>query len=172
PAPGETVREGDKVTLEVSRGNLQPVPNVVGQDADVAEGILRNADFEVSRQDADPPSDPDQIGEVASQDPSGGDAPRGSTVTIFVYPEPPDLQVGQPSVSDQTVTLSWDNGIFGDVTIVWGDGSTSTGDANGQLTHDYAVPAGSTQEFTIVVTAIDHPDRSQTVTVTVSGPDA
>src|SRR5690606_26839186 len=36
PAPGETVREGDKVTLEVSRGNLQPVPNVVGQDADVA----------------------------------------------------------------------------------------------------------------------------------------
>src|SRR5690606_3368026 len=98
PAPGDTVREGDEITLEVSRGNLQAVPSVVGEDADVAEGILRNAGFQVSRQNADPPTDPDDIGKVASQSPSGGTAPRGSTVTIYVYPEPPDLQVGTPSV--------------------------------------------------------------------------
>lgn len=172
PAPGETVKEGDEITLEVSEGNLVAVPNVVGQDASVAEGILSNSGFSVTRRDADPPTDPSDVGKVARQDPADGHAPRGSTVTIFVYPAPPDLQVGTPTVTDQTVTMTWDNGIFGDVSIDWGDGNVSTGDASGQLTHQYNVPPGTTQEFTIVITAIDHPGRSQSVTVPVSGPEA
>ncbi len=68
--------------------------------------------------------------------------------------------------------MTWDNGIFGDVSIDWGDGNVSTGDASGQLTHQYNVPPGTTQEFTIVITAIDHPGQSQSVTVPVSGPEA
>jgi serine/threonine-protein kinase len=93
PEAGQLVDEGSTVTLYVSNGKLEEVPDVVGLSQGEAEGELRSAGFRASvrTQEVD---EPDRDGTVVSQTPSGGrERTRGATVTItvgtFTAPEPP-----------------------------------------------------------------------------------
>jgi len=93
PAGGQSVDEGSTVTLFVSNGKLQEVPDVVGLSQGEAEGELRSAGFtaNVRTQSVD---SPDRDGTVVSQTPSAGrERTRGASVTItvgtFTEPAPP-----------------------------------------------------------------------------------
>jgi beta-lactam-binding protein with PASTA domain/tRNA A-37 threonylcarbamoyl transferase component Bud32 len=90
PPAGTPVGRGTSVDLVVSSGVAQvSVPNVVGQPQGVAQANLAQAGFKVSvvNQTA---TNPNQIGSVISQNPSGNtNAPAGSTVTITVGVPPP-----------------------------------------------------------------------------------
>jgi eukaryotic-like serine/threonine-protein kinase len=82
PAPPATAAPGSTVTLTVSGGAVN-VPSVIGDSQQTATSVLTTAGFQVS---AKPGSGPSQYanGQVFSQDPSSGTAPKGSTVVIFV----------------------------------------------------------------------------------------
>jgi serine/threonine-protein kinase len=94
PGQGTEVDEGTRVTLTVSKGTDEvPVPNVRGDDEAEAVQTLEAAGFEVSVRDQ--PGPPEDEGIVVRQQPSGGRAKEGSTVTIYVgvaeeEEEPPD----------------------------------------------------------------------------------
>jgi beta-lactam-binding protein with PASTA domain len=84
PSAGQEVDEGSSVTLFVSNGRLEEVPDVVGLDQDEAEADLGDAGFRVSVR-AREVEEPDREGRVLSQTPSGGREQRkGSTVVITV----------------------------------------------------------------------------------------
>jgi serine/threonine-protein kinase len=92
PAGGLRVDEGATITLFVSDGKLQEVPDVTGLDQADAESELRSAGFRanVATKEVE---EPDRDGTVLSQTPSGGkERQRGATVTITVgmltTPEP------------------------------------------------------------------------------------
>jgi beta-lactam-binding protein with PASTA domain/tRNA A-37 threonylcarbamoyl transferase component Bud32 len=107
PAPNEKVPKGSPVDLVVSRGVEQvAVPNVIGKDQATATAELHQAGFEVDPQTQN--SDQPQ-GVVIDQQPNGGQAPKGSTVTIVVSAGPQLVTV--PGVIGQdeataTATLS------------------------------------------------------------------
>jgi serine/threonine-protein kinase len=173
PGEGEQVEVGSQVTLFVSAGNIVRVPDVVGRTAAEATGALEQAGFQVVEEPStEPPESPEDVGRVAAQDPvADTELRRDSTVTIFVYQDGPPLEVSEPQVGpDQvTVTIAWDNSIYGGVTIDWGDGQppeTFT-EATGQASHEYQVGPGQVTEFTVTVTATEHPDRTQSVTVPI-----
>lgn len=78
---GGTLYRGDAVTLVVSKGPvLVDVPNVVGQQVDRARTLLEGAGFKVNIERALG----GYFGTVRLQDPAGGKAPKGSTVTITI----------------------------------------------------------------------------------------
>jgi serine/threonine-protein kinase len=84
---GETVEKGATIKVSVSRGNLRRVPNVVGQDQDDAERILRDAGFIPQVRQGAPSAE--NAGEVIDQDPNGDEeAKRNSQVRIVVAQEP------------------------------------------------------------------------------------
>lgn len=164
PPAGKKLHEGDTVTIRVSKGNLVEVPSVVGQTETQATATLQANGFEVDPRKADSkPEEPGQIGTIAAQNPEGGQAERGSTVVIFVYPDGEDLVVGDPVVAGDTVTLEWNNDIYGNVEITWGDGQGEPGDPAGQASHQYLVSG----EYDITVQSVEHPFRTGTVTVTI-----
>jgi serine/threonine-protein kinase len=88
PKPGASAKRGDRVRINVSLGPTakpqRAVPDVTSDDETSAIQRLRAAGFTaetVDRETADGSAD----GVVLSQDPGGGtQAPRGSTVTIYV----------------------------------------------------------------------------------------
>ena len=83
PDADRVIRRGDTVTLTVSTGpRLVKVPYVVGWSADEARGELEDAGFAVAIATAPVPSN--QVGDVVAENPAGGQAPEGSTVTITV----------------------------------------------------------------------------------------
>jgi len=83
PQEGNNVPANTLVTLFVSTGQAPvAVPNVVGQPQDQAESTLQGKGFHVSVK-SDPTSSL-PAGQVISQNPSGGTAPPGSSVTITV----------------------------------------------------------------------------------------
>ncbi|MBV8258695.1 MAG: Stk1 family PASTA domain-containing Ser/Thr kinase [Actinobacteria bacterium] len=83
-SPGSTAPQGGTITIEVSNGPPQvSVPSVVGEDQGTATSDLQGAGFKVSSQ-TQQVTDPAQDGVVVSQNPSGGQAAKGSTVTIVV----------------------------------------------------------------------------------------
>jgi eukaryotic-like serine/threonine-protein kinase len=83
PAEGNNVAHNTLVTLYVSTGAAPvSVPNVVGQPESQAESTLQGKGFQVKVQSA--PTSTQAAGTVVSQNPSGGTAPPGSTVTITV----------------------------------------------------------------------------------------
>jgi beta-lactam-binding protein with PASTA domain len=95
PAEGTEVDEGTRVTISVSKGTDEvPVPNVEGDDEDEARNTLEAAGFKVVVREQ--PGPPEDEGTVVRQQPSGGRAREGSTVTIWIgVPEeeeepPPD----------------------------------------------------------------------------------
>jgi beta-lactam-binding protein with PASTA domain len=94
---GQQVDPGTTITVKVSKGDLLPVPNVVGKNQDVASGILSSNGFNVSIEIVQEQGTP---GTVVRQNPSGkSKASRGSKVTIFVIdpnPTPSDSQSPSP----------------------------------------------------------------------------
>jgi serine/threonine-protein kinase len=94
PSEGTEVDEGTRVTISVSEGTDEvAVPNVEGDDEAEAVQTLEAAGFEVRV--LDEPGPPEDEGIVVRQQPSGGRAKDGSTVTIYVgvaeeEEEPPD----------------------------------------------------------------------------------
>jgi eukaryotic-like serine/threonine-protein kinase len=90
PDPGIQADRGSTVQITISTGpDIVPVPTVTGMEADEARATLEQAGFRV-RGAAQDTSDPDEVGIVLDQDPPGEtEAPRGSTVTIFVGREAP-----------------------------------------------------------------------------------
>jgi eukaryotic-like serine/threonine-protein kinase len=79
PAAGAMLLPGQKVTLVLSKGPvLVPVPNVVGQKWADAKTQLEQAGFKVRKLSLFG----GLFGTVRFQSPSGGTAPKGSTVTV------------------------------------------------------------------------------------------
>ncbi|BCL14931.1 Stk1 family PASTA domain-containing Ser/Thr kinase [Micromonospora sagamiensis] len=105
PASGKSVPEGSKVVVEVSRGNVRQVPDVVGESEEDAKEELREAGYEVKvRKGDEVPKD--QAGRVTYQTPKGGSSlARGQTVTITVsQPAPEPDPSGTPPTDGTTPT--------------------------------------------------------------------
>jgi serine/threonine-protein kinase len=84
PGTDQTVVRGDTITLTVSSGPKQVnVPAVVGWDRDDAIGEIEDRGFAVNVLTATASSGGD-VGTVVAQDPPGGRATEGSTITITV----------------------------------------------------------------------------------------
>ena len=88
PSAGTSAERGASVTITVSTGPPPEeaevsVPSVTGDSAAAAAAALRAAGFSVSAQERET-EDESEDGKVISQSPAGGDAKRGSTVTIVV----------------------------------------------------------------------------------------
>jgi len=85
PDPNVEALKGSTVTIVISEGpESATVPNVTGQDRDVAVAELQEAGFEVVERSQDV-TDPVQGGKVIDQNPAGGVRTEpGSTVTIVV----------------------------------------------------------------------------------------
>ncbi|KQS59757.1 penicillin-binding protein [Geodermatophilus sp. Leaf369] len=99
PVPGTELRRGDTVTLTVSEGAATAdVPDLVGMDADDAQGALEDLDFDVVRVDGR--SNDVAAGLVMDVSPTGNQ-PYGSTVTLTVSQGP--VQVTVPDVGGQTL---------------------------------------------------------------------
>ncbi|MFD1212159.1 PASTA domain-containing protein, partial [Arthrobacter sp. GCM10027362] len=85
PSEG-TVVPGDTVTLTLSLGpRMVEVPDVVGQRISKARQILENLGFDVEVRNFFFGEDENEDATVRSQDPKGGTAPEGSTVTLRVF---------------------------------------------------------------------------------------
>ena len=83
PAEGNNVPANTLVTLFVSKGQAPvAVPNVVGQPQDQAAATLQSKGFKVDTKTDATSSSP--AGQVISQNPSGGTAAPGATITITV----------------------------------------------------------------------------------------
>jgi serine/threonine-protein kinase len=159
PEAGTVVDKGDTIDVNVSAGNIREVPDVGGLDRAIAIDRLEQSGFTVDQQAAgEPPGSPEDVGTVESQDPApGSERPVPSKVTIFIYGEGDPLSVPVPTVDADEVTITWDNGIYGGVTIDWGDGAEDTFNAaEGSESHTYAAPG----PVTITVTATEFNDRS------------
>jgi eukaryotic-like serine/threonine-protein kinase len=101
---GKEVPVGQKVAVEISKGNVLEVPNVVDKTEEAAREILENRGFKVKTVDGD--TSADKAGRVQSQDPvAGKQGARGDTVTIFVYQDEPE-QSPTPESPTPTVTGS------------------------------------------------------------------
>ncbi len=84
PSAGTRVAPDQTITIQISRGNQNQVPNVVGQRVDSAISTLQEAGMSPSIRQVDV-SDSSQNGVVLQQSPSGGsEASSGQTVTLTV----------------------------------------------------------------------------------------
>jgi eukaryotic-like serine/threonine-protein kinase len=100
PAAGEEVRRDTAIALVVSKGpEPVDVPVVTGRNVTEATQVLQQAGFRVTTRTA--ASDKVARDLVISQKPSGGSAPRGSTVELTVSTGPPLVTV--PDVRDKQV---------------------------------------------------------------------
>ena len=91
PGAGTKAAKGATIAIVVAKKQATTkVPNTVGEDEASAISDIQSAGFTVSV-DRVNVSDESQDGTVVSQNPSGGSAPSGSTVTIGVgrYQPPP-----------------------------------------------------------------------------------
>jgi serine/threonine-protein kinase len=103
PLAGSQVNPGTSVTLYYSSGGVT-VPDVVSQPAATAEQILSQAGFKVVPRTL-PGGAGSTPGNVFSQNPSGGTAPSGSTVTIYIAAQPtPTPTPSSPSPTPSTST--------------------------------------------------------------------
>jgi serine/threonine-protein kinase len=93
PKAGTSVSKGADITIYVSGGAAQ-VPSVIGDPVATAQQILSGAGFNVVTKTVQGPSG-STPGNVFEQNPSGGTAPTGSNVTIFVAAQ----QTSSPSPS-------------------------------------------------------------------------
>jgi beta-lactam-binding protein with PASTA domain/predicted Ser/Thr protein kinase len=98
---GDQVAPGTSITVKISKGDLVPVPSVVGKNQSDAEAILTGAGFNPSVETADGTGTP---GTVASQSPKGkSSAPKNAIVKIFVYGDNTTPSSAPPS-ADPTTT--------------------------------------------------------------------
>ena len=152
PQAGQTVDEGTRVTLRVSRGvETAVVPDILDQSEDSARQELGGAGFEVQVNEA--PSDDTEAGLVFAQDPNPGvEAPVGSTVTITVSTGPEQVEVPDVEGEDE------------------GDAEQILGDAGFQV-EVQEVPGPPPQDGTVVDQDPDggtQADQGSTVTIFVA----
>ncbi|MFI6267529.1 Stk1 family PASTA domain-containing Ser/Thr kinase [Micromonospora zamorensis] len=109
PPSGTTVAQDSTVVVEVSRGNVNKVPNVVNSTRDEAARELREAGYRVEFRNGDEvPAD--QAGRVQKQSPNAGtELARDKTVTIeisipekVVDPTPSVTPSGTPTATPTT----------------------------------------------------------------------
>jgi eukaryotic-like serine/threonine-protein kinase len=104
PNQGKVVPLGQKVVVEISKGNLLDVPNVVGRSQEVATALLKNQGFDVDVVEGD--TSADKAGQVQSQTPEGGkQLAKGETVRIVVY-QPDDVASPTPESPTPTPTVT------------------------------------------------------------------
>jgi serine/threonine-protein kinase len=104
PDQGQRVDKGSVVALTVSSGPPSVgVPNVTDRTFADAKSELETAGFKVTRKDQDSSDKPADT--VLSQDPpGGGNAPKGSTVTLTVATGPQEVAV--PDMTGETVATA------------------------------------------------------------------
>ncbi|WP_319460641.1 Stk1 family PASTA domain-containing Ser/Thr kinase [Micromonospora sp. RTP1Z1] len=100
PKEGSQVAPSSTVKVEVSRGNVNEVPNVRGYTKDLAIQRLKDSGYDVKVRDGvEVPAN--QAGKVSGQNPKPGTKlPRGKTVTIEVdipEPTPTETPSGTPT---------------------------------------------------------------------------
>jgi serine/threonine-protein kinase len=102
PPAGEEVDSGSRVTLFVSNGKLEKVPDVVGLDAGEAKSDIEDVGFKTVVRTRSV-TRPDRDGRVLSQTPTGGREQRkGGTVIITVGMSAPAPQQSPPPAGDGT----------------------------------------------------------------------
>jgi eukaryotic-like serine/threonine-protein kinase len=101
PPEGQQVDKGSEVALVVSTGPEQvDLPDETGKSFDEASSELEAAGFKVTRKDQE--TTDEDPGTVLSQSPNGGgQAPKGSTVTLTVAKEPSQIDVPDVTGEDQ-----------------------------------------------------------------------
>ncbi|GAB3438265.1 Stk1 family PASTA domain-containing Ser/Thr kinase [Actinophytocola sediminis] len=100
PAPGQPVDRGSQVTLTIGKEQeTETVPDLTGQDVETARQNLENFGFEVAIEEV---SSDQPAGTVVGQDPSGGEAAPGSTVTLKVSKGDQDEKITMPSLDGLT----------------------------------------------------------------------
>ncbi|WP_328377867.1 Stk1 family PASTA domain-containing Ser/Thr kinase [Streptomyces sp. NBC_00440] len=82
PKGNTTAQKGSEVTIKIAKSTKIPVPDVKGRTFEDASKQLTDAGFQVSRA-ADQESE-QPVGTVISQDPGGGEAAKGATITLTV----------------------------------------------------------------------------------------
>jgi serine/threonine-protein kinase len=152
PAPAQA-QQGATIAIQVSTGPEQlAVVDVTGKTEDEARTALENAGFKVAVQrKEDASADP---GTVLAQNPTGGQAARGSTVTLTVAIQPKQIAVPDVvgrSQNNATKTLS---GRGFEVTVE--EVTVDTPDQDG-LVQKQDPPAAADKKV----------DRGSTVTITV-----
>jgi eukaryotic-like serine/threonine-protein kinase len=91
PKAGAQAAKGSAITLTVAKEPAEiDVPDVTGEDQGAAIARLSSAGFKIERQEKDVDS-PEGDGVVIEQDPAGGKAEKGTTVTIVVGKFNPNL---------------------------------------------------------------------------------
>jgi eukaryotic-like serine/threonine-protein kinase len=96
---GKQVDPGTTITVTISRGNLVPVPNVLGKTQEEAIAALQAVGLNANVKQGDPSPNP---GVVQSQDPGEGKKlATGKSVTIVItQPEPNPSDSGTPGPGD------------------------------------------------------------------------
>jgi serine/threonine-protein kinase len=95
PPAGTSVPENTIITVRVSKGNMKPIPNVVGKTEAAARAALEADGFKVTVLDHETylvAGNP-KIGTVASQEPLASNTPVAAdktTVTIFISRQQPN----------------------------------------------------------------------------------
>jgi serine/threonine-protein kinase len=130
PKADSDVAKDSPITLTVSSGPPKvPVPSVAGQDAAAAANVLGQAGFKSATKDE--ASDTVAAGKVIRTDPAEGtEAPKGSTVTIFVSTG--KAQVTVPSIIG--LSKAGADGAISQVGLV----------PQGQCVLDVSAPSGGT----------------------------
>ena len=93
PGVGAKLAAGSKVNLVVASGKVD-VPSVIGQDVNAAIATLQGAGFVVQQKTESSTETPNS---VIKQDPAGGQADQGSTVTITIATAPDSSPSPTPS---------------------------------------------------------------------------
>jgi len=134
PAKGEKVEPKTKVKVEWSRGNLNQVPNVVGETEDNACNILSNNGFScsISYVTGDRP-----VGTVLSQDPGAGQEREGGQVNLSV------VGVSVPNLVGMTIEEA-QAAIPDGLTLSVPDGAEPDWEITGQSPGDGVVKGGTT----------------------------
>jgi beta-lactam-binding protein with PASTA domain/tRNA A-37 threonylcarbamoyl transferase component Bud32 len=101
PPEGQQVDKGSEVALVVSTGPEEvDLPDETGKSFDEASSELEAAGFKVTRKDQE--TTDEDPGTVLSQSPKGGgQAPKGSAVTLTVAKEPSQIDVPDVTGEDQ-----------------------------------------------------------------------
>jgi eukaryotic-like serine/threonine-protein kinase len=103
PDAGKKVAKDTTVVVEISRGNIVPVPNVVGDDADSAESELKRAGFKVDREEGDPAPSESQAGTVQRQS-AKGKAEKGSLIVLTIFAQPEEEPTTAPPTTPTPTT--------------------------------------------------------------------
>jgi eukaryotic-like serine/threonine-protein kinase len=168
PPFGTKLSKNATVTLFVSTGPASvSVPNVLGQNENVASANLSNAGFQVSEKSQ--PNSTAPAGQVVSQSPKGGTpAAKGSLVTIFVSgggAQVPSV-VGDPQATAQQI-LSGAG--FNVVTkVVQGPSGSTPGNVFSQTPSSGTLPTGATVTIFVASTPTPSPTATASPTPTAS----